>query len=179
MNEELMSLIKSMAQTGAGGLLGMGTSPTIFQDLKTAAGLPQQIKDRASGKKTYREFLAEDSKGMTNQERMGMTLEEFLKEMTEQYKKSPRLQEKPEAAKSIDDIINQSDMVEFLSKAMADKTNVDSSEMPMGADITKYSSDDPLDLLFKMQNNQRREPSNIEGLMKILEDLSKAKPRTS
>ena len=70
-------------------------------------------------------------------------------------------------------------MVEFLSKAMADKTNVDSSEMPMGADITKYSSDDPLDLLFKMQNNQRREPSNIEGLMKILEDLSKAKPRTS
>tara|TARA_R100000544_G_C2211713_1_gene52347 strand:- start:456 stop:944 length:489 start_codon:yes stop_codon:yes gene_type:complete len=90
-----------------------------------------------------------------------------------------KLQRDVGESKSIDDIINQSDMVEFLSKAMADKTNVDSSEMPMGADITKYSSDDPLDLLFKMQNNQRREPSNIEGLMKILEDLSKAKPRTS
>ena len=82
-------------------------------------------------------------------------------------------------SKSIDDIINQADMVEFLSKAMSDKTNVDSREVPMREDITKYSSDDPLDLLFKMQNNQRREPSNIEGLMKILEDLSKAKPRTS
>tara|TARA_R100000541_G_scaffold53718_1_gene61959 strand:- start:16 stop:504 length:489 start_codon:yes stop_codon:yes gene_type:complete len=90
-----------------------------------------------------------------------------------------KLQRDVGESKSIDDIINQADMVEFLSKAMADKTNVDSSEMPMGADITKYSSDDPLDLLFKMQNNQRREPSNIEGLMKILEDLSKAKPRTS
>jgi len=81
--------------------------------------------------------------------------------------------------KSVDDIINQSDIAEFLSKAMADKTNVESSEMPMREDITKYSSDDPLDLLFKMQSNQRREPSNIEGLMKILEDLSKTKPKTS
>jgi len=82
-------------------------------------------------------------------------------------------------SKSIDDIIKQSDMVEFLSKAMVDKTNVESSEMPMREDITKYSSDDPLDLLFKMQSNQRRNPSNIEGLMKILEDLSKTKPKTS
>ena len=34
-------------------------------------------------------------------------------------------------SKSIDDIINQSDMAEFLSKAMSDKTNVDSSEIPI------------------------------------------------
>ena len=82
-------------------------------------------------------------------------------------------------SKSIDDIISASDVAEFLSKAMVDKTNVESSEMPMREDITKYSSDDPLDLLFKMQSNQRREPSNMEGLMKILEDLSKTKPKTS
>jgi hypothetical protein len=90
-----------------------------------------------------------------------------------------KLQKDVGESKSIDDIISASDVAEFLSKAMADKTNVESSEMPMREDITKYSSDDPLDLLFKMQSNQRREPSNIEGLMKILEDLSKTKPKTS
>jgi len=90
-----------------------------------------------------------------------------------------KLQKDVGESKSIDDIISASDVAEFLSKAMADKTNVESSEMPMKEDITKYSSDDPLDLLFKMQSNQRRNPSNIEGLMKILEDLSKTKPKTS
>ena len=90
-----------------------------------------------------------------------------------------KLQKDVGESKSIDDIISASDVAEFLSKSMADKTNVESSEMPMREDITKYSSDDPLDLLFKMQSNQRREPSNIEGLMKILEDLSKTKPKTS
>ena len=90
-----------------------------------------------------------------------------------------KLQKDVGESKSIDDIISASDVAEFLSKAMADKTNVESSEMPMREDITKYSSDDPLDLLFKMQSNQRRNPSNIEGLMKILEDLSKTKPKTS
>ncbi len=79
-------------------------------------------------------------------------------------------------SKSIDDIINQSDMAEFLSKAMSDKTNVDSRDMPMKTDITKYSSDDPIDLLFKMKDNQRRKPSDINDLIKILEDLGKAKP---
>ena len=87
-----------------------------------------------------------------------------------------KLQRDVGESKSIDDIINQSDMAEFLSKAMADKTNIDSSQMPMRKDITKYSSDDPLDLLFKMKNNQRREPSDINDLIKILEDLGKAKP---
>ena len=79
-------------------------------------------------------------------------------------------------SKSIDDIINQSDMAEFLSKAIADKTNIDSRDMPMKTDITKYSSDDPIDLLFKMKDNQRRKPSDINDLIKILEDLGKAKP---
>jgi hypothetical protein len=79
-------------------------------------------------------------------------------------------------SKSIDDIINQSDIAEFLSKAIADKINVDSRDMPMKTDITKYSSDDPIDLLFKMKDNQRRKPSDINDLIKILEDLGKAKP---
>ena len=79
-------------------------------------------------------------------------------------------------SKSIDDIINQSDIAEFLSKAMADKTNLDSSQIPMRKDITKYSSDDPIDLLFKMKDNQRKKPSDINDLIKILEDLGKAKP---
>jgi len=188
MNEELMAIIESLTQAGAGGFTGSDTpyTPEIFQDMATLAKLPKQIKDRASGKKTYREFLLEENtrNGKTFAESIGlmpsrMSLEELMQEFMEQYKKSPRLQEKPEAAKSIDDIIGASDVAEFLSKSMADKTNVESSEMPMREDITKYSSDDPLDLLFKMQSNQRREPSNIEGLMKILEDLSKTKPKTS
>ena len=42
-----------------------------------------------------------------------------------------KLQRDVGESKSIDDIINQSDMAEFLSKAMSDKTNVDSSEIPI------------------------------------------------
>ena len=42
-----------------------------------------------------------------------------------------KLQRDVGESKSIDDIIKQSDMFEFLSKAMADKTNVDSSETPI------------------------------------------------
>ena len=86
-------------------------------------------------------------------------------------------------SKSIDDIIKQSDMFELLSKAMADKTNVDSSEMPMRDDITKYSSDDPLDLLFKMRNNERRPPverdknKEYSSFIQRLMDLVKAKPK--
>ena len=85
------------------------------------------------------------------------------------------LEEKP-TSKSIDDIIGASDVAEFLSNSMADKTNAESSEMPMREDITKYSSDDPIDLLFKMKDNQRKNPSDINDLIKILEDLGKAKP---
>ena len=87
-----------------------------------------------------------------------------------------KLQKDVGESKSIDDIINQSDIAEFLSKAIADKINVDSRDMPMKTDITKYSSDDPIDLLFKMKDNQRRKPSDINDLIKILEDLGKAKP---
>ena len=94
-----------------------------------------------------------------------------------------KLQRDVGESKSIDDIIKQSDMFELLSKAMADKTNVDSSEMPMRDDITKYSSDDPLDLLFKMRNNERRPPverdknKEYSSFIQRLMDLVKAKPK--
>ena len=39
-----------------------------------------------------------------------------------------QLRDKPEAAKSIDDILRQSNISEFLSKITSDKTNVDVSE---------------------------------------------------
>ena len=39
-----------------------------------------------------------------------------------------QLTDKPEAAKSIDDILRQSDISEFLSKIVSDKTNVDVNE---------------------------------------------------
>jgi|MGYP003628804677 hypothetical protein len=42
-----------------------------------------------------------------------------------------KLQKDVGESKSIDDIINQSNIAEFLSKAMSDKTNVDSSEIPI------------------------------------------------
>jgi len=84
--------------------------------------------------------------------------------------------------KSIDDIIKQADMAEFLSEAMAENTNVDVSQMPTKTDITKYSSDDPIDLLFKMKSNEKIVPKNRDineeynTLMRILNDLKRAKP---
>ena len=59
------------------------------------------------------------------------------------------LEEKP-TSKSIDDIIKSSDVTQFLSAAMSDKTNTD-TPYNLRPDISKYSSDDPLDLLFKMK----------------------------
>tara|TARA_R100001443_G_scaffold7289_1_gene16522 strand:+ start:252 stop:818 length:567 start_codon:yes stop_codon:yes gene_type:complete len=188
MNEEMMALIESIAKTGGEGLLGFSTSPNVFQDMATLAKLPKQIKDRASGKKTYREFLLEENtgNGKTFAESIGlmpsrMSLEELMQEFTEQYKKSPRLQEKPEAAKSIDDIIKQADMAEFLSEAMAENTNVDVSQMPMKKDRLKYSSDTIIDFLNSLSSGYR-EPSFEERVRTFpgrLQDLTKDKPSDS
>ena len=61
-----------------------------------------------------------------------------------------KLQRDAGESKSIDDIIKQSDMFEFLSKAMADKTNIDVSQMPMNPDRLRYSSDTIIDFLNSM-----------------------------
>ena len=186
MNEEMMALIESIAKTGAEGLLGLGgMSPNVFQDMATLAKLPKQIKDRASGKKTYREFLLEENtgNGKTFAESIGLmpsrtSFEELMQKFMEQYKKSPRLQEKPEAAKSIDDIIGASDLAEFLSKAMADKTNIDVSQMPMNPDRLRYSSDTIIDFLnsmggYKMPTYEERRRT----LPKRRKDLVKPKTK--
>jgi hypothetical protein len=84
-------------------------------------------------------------------------------------------------SKSIDDIINQADMAEFLSKAMADKTNVDSSQMPMKKDRLKYSSDTIIDFLNSLGGGYR-EPGLGERMRSQpgrLRDLARDKPLDS
>jgi F420-0:gamma-glutamyl ligase-like protein len=87
-------------------------------------------------------------------------------------------QEPMDTSKSIDDIINSSNIVQFLSSTMADKTNVD-TPYNLKPDITKYSSDDPIDLLFKMRDNERKRPMTLNELFRILEEAKAQKPVTS
>jgi len=84
-------------------------------------------------------------------------------------------------SKSIDDIINQADMAEFLSKAMAYKTNVDVSQMPMKKDRLKYSSDTIIDFLNSLGGGYR-EPGLGERMRSQpgrLRDLARDKPLDS
>jgi|TARA_R110000772_G_scaffold51092_1_gene117369 hypothetical protein len=83
--------------------------------------------------------------------------------------------------KSIDDIIKQADMAEFLSEAMADKTNIDVSQMPMKKDRLKYSSDTIIDFLNSLGGGYR-EPGLGERMRTFpgrLQDLAKDKPLDS
>ena len=83
--------------------------------------------------------------------------------------------------KSIDDIIKQADMAEFLSEAMAENTNVDVSQMPMKKDRLKYSSDTIIDFLNSLSGGYR-EPSFEERVRTFpgrLQDLTKHKPSDS
>ena len=78
------------------------------------------------------------------------------------------LEEKP-TSKSIDDIIKSSDVTQFLSAAMSDKTNTD-TPYNLRPDISKYSSDDPLDLLFKMKNTERKSRMTPDEFLIILKE---------
>ena len=84
-------------------------------------------------------------------------------------------QEPMDTSKSIDDIINSSNIVQFLSSTMADKTNVD-TPYNLKPDITKYSSDDPIDLLFRMRDNERRRSMTPNELLRILKEAQAEKP---
>ena len=84
------------------------------------------------------------------------------------------LEEKP-TSKSIDDIIKSSDVTQFLSAAMSDKTNID-TPYNLRPDISKYSSDDPLDLLFKMKNTERKRRMTPNELLLILKEAQAPKP---
>jgi|TARA_R110001592_G_scaffold195833_5_gene443521 hypothetical protein len=78
-------------------------------------------------------------------------------------------------SKSIDDIIRASDLMQFLSSAMTDKTNTD-IPYNLRPDISKYSSDDPLDLLFKMKDDERKRPMTPNEFLRILEEARAQKP---
>ena len=84
------------------------------------------------------------------------------------------LEEKP-TSKSIDDIIKASDVTQFLSSAMTDKTNTD-TPYNLRPDISKYSSDDPLDLLLKMKDNERKRSMTPNEFLRILEEAQAQKP---
>ena len=92
-----------------------------------------------------------------------------------------KLQKDVGESKSIDDIISASDVVEFLSKAIAENTNVDVSQMPMKKDRLKYSSDTIIDFLNSLSSGYR-EPSFEERVRTFpgrLQDLTKDKPSDS
>tara|TARA_R110002096_G_scaffold163595_1_gene331134 strand:+ start:931 stop:1413 length:483 start_codon:yes stop_codon:yes gene_type:complete len=115
----------------------------------------------------------------------GVDIQELLRGMTD--RKSPirsqfssmfgrnKLQRDIGESKSIDDIINASDIAQFLSSAMIDKTNTD-IPYNLRPDISKYSSDDPLDLLFKMKDDERKRPMTPNEFLRILEEARAQKP---
>ena len=81
-------------------------------------------------------------------------------------------------SKSIDDIITQANMAEFLSKAMADKTNIDVSQMPMNPDRLRYSSDTIIDFLNSMGGYEMpTDEERMRTLPKRRKDLVKPKTR--
>ena len=89
-----------------------------------------------------------------------------------------KLQKDVGESKSIDDIISASDVVEFLSKAIAENTNVDVSQMPMNPDRLRYSSDTIIDFLnsmggYKMPTYEERRRT----LPKRRKDLVKPKTK--
>jgi len=86
-----------------------------------------------------------------------------------------RLSDSNNKSKSIDDIIKSSDVTQFLSAAMSDKTNTD-TPYNLRPDISKYSSDDPLDLLFKMKNTERKSRMTPNELLMILKEAQAPKP---
>ena len=58
---------------------------------------------------------------------------------------------------------------------MTDKTNTD-TPYNLRPDISKYSSDDPLDLLFKMKNTERKSRMTPNELLMILKEAQAPKP---
>ncbi len=83
-----------------------------------------------------------------------------------------QLTDKPEAAKSIDDILKQSVIAEFLSKAVSDKTNVDVKEDSQESDRSTYGGgtlgvvDSPMTMQMLMRN-QEPVPQDTTGLPKM------------
>ena len=83
-----------------------------------------------------------------------------------------QLTDKPEAAKSIDDILNQSVIAEFLSKAVSDKPHVAVKEDSQEADRSTYGGgtvgvvDSPMTMQMLMRN-QEPVPQDTTGLPRM------------
>ena len=89
-----------------------------------------------------------------------------------------KLQKDIGESKSIDDIIAQASMAEFLSKAIAENTNVDVSQMPMNPDRLRYSSDTIIDFLNSMGGYEMpTDEERMRTLPKRRKDLVKPKTR--
>ena len=157
MNEKLFALIDSLTKgQGEMSKTPMGREALFATDPNIGSGVPE-----------------------------GVDIQELLRGMTD--RKSPirsqfssmfgrnKLQRDIGESKSIDDIINASDIAQFLSSAMADKTNTD-IPYNLRPDISKYSSDDPLDLLFKMKDNERKRSMTPNEFLRILEEARAQKP---
>jgi len=166
MNEQkLFALIDSLTKgQGQMSKTPMGREALFMTDPNIGVGSPENID------------IQELLRGMTNPE-------SAIRSQFSSALGRNKLQRDAGESKSIDDIITQANMAEFLSKSMADKTNVDSSQMPTKTDITKYSSDDPIDLLFKMRSNEKIAPKErdmneeLNTFIRILNDLKRSKPR--
>tara|TARA_R110000744_G_scaffold157442_1_gene273225 strand:- start:27 stop:509 length:483 start_codon:yes stop_codon:yes gene_type:complete len=157
MNDKLFALIDSLTKgQGEMSKTPMGREALFATDPNIGSGVPE-----------------------------GVDIQELLRGMTD--RKSPirsqfssmfgrnKLQRDIGESKSIDDIINASDIAQFLSSAMADKTNTD-IPYNLRPDISKYSSDDPLDLLFKMKDNERKRSMTPNEFLRILEEAQAQKP---
>jgi hypothetical protein len=133
MNEQkLFALIDSLTKgQGQMSKTPMGREALFMTDPNIGVGSPENID------------IQELLRGMTNPE-------SAIRSQFSSALGRNKLQRDAGESKSIDDIIKQSDMFEFLSKAMADKTNIDVSQMPMNPDRLRYSSDTIIDFLNSM-----------------------------
>ena len=133
MNEQkLFALIDSLTKgQGQMSKTPMGREALFMTDPNIGVGSPENID------------IQELLRGMTDPE-------SAIRSQFSSALGRNKLQRDAGESKSIDDIIKQSDMFEFLSKAMADKTNIDVSQMPMNPDRLRYSSDTIIDFLNSM-----------------------------
>ena len=132
MDDKLFALIDSLTKgQGQMSKTPMGREALFMTDPNIGVGSPENID------------IQELLRGMTNPE-------SAIRSQFSSALGRNKLQRDAGESKSIDDIIKQSDMFEFLSKAMADKTNIDVSQMPMNPDRLRYSSDTIIDFLNSM-----------------------------
>ena len=164
MNEEMMELLKSLMAKDEGSRQPYVEGDAIVLNSPYQNEILNQVMSNLS---VPPQFHGE--KGMRPEDALYFYNKD--KEMAEKQIGRKYVGE----SKSIDDIINASNITQFLSAAMADKTNTD-TPYNLRPDISKYSSDDPLDLLFKMKNTERKRRMTPNELLMILKEAQAPKP---